>query len=166
MFLRFFRLNWELDFLNIRGTFFLLNLGWPVHIFVWIFDRIKIHEMRWRHFQRFDVFMKLLKGSWVIRWVISKSWWWNCKLMLNWKLNGFVSMRSMDHTSSNCLLFLEVIFFNFTLRDFSHELEVHEATLGISVGLSSHESHCLFVVFIVRGLTMHWTLLDGSAMSL
>ena len=75
-------------------------------------------------------------------------------------------MRSMDHTSSNSLLFLEVVLFHFALGDFSHKLEVHEAALGISVSLSSHKSHGLFVVFIVRVLTMHWTILDGSFMSL
>jgi hypothetical protein len=165
--LRLFRLDWMLVFFHIFGTFFFLDLRRLVDVFILRLSLIKAHHVWWWHFERsISIFLKLHEGSWIISWIVSQSWWWDSKFRLNWKLNRVISMRSVNHTSSNCLLLLEVILFYFALGNFSHELEVHEAALGISMRLCSHKSHRLFVVFIVRVLTMHWAIPDGSSMSL
>ena len=75
-------------------------------------------------------------------------------------------MRTMDHATSNCLLVKEVIFLNRALGKSGHKLEVHEAALGVSMCLSSHESHRLLVIIPVPIFTMLWTLFDHGSVCL
>lgn len=72
----------------------------------------------------------------------------------------------MNHATSNCLLLLEVVLFLGTLRDSSHQLEVHEAALCIGVGLGGHQRHCFLVLVEVGVLSMLWTLFDHRSVSL
>lgn len=86
--------------------------------------------------------------------------------MLDWQLHWIVSMRSMNHASGNGLLLLEVVLLDLALGDLGHKLEVHEAALGVGVGLGGHEGHCFLVVIEVRVLSVLGAFFDRSLVGL
>jgi hypothetical protein len=112
------------------------------------------------------LFIELCEGLGVIRWELSKGWRKHTDFIVNRKLNWVRAMRSMDHATGNSLLLLEVVLLLTGLGDPGHQLEIHEAALGVGVGLGGHQSHCLLVIIIIGAFSVRRALLDHCLVSL
>lgn len=133
---------------------------------VWALVGIKVQVMRCWHLALISVLKLCHESSMLLIWrELSKRWWRKSHLEVDWKLDWIRSMRTVNHATRYSLLGLEVALLFRALWKFGHQLEVHEATLCISMCLGCHQGHGLLVVIEVWVFSVLWALLNGCLVS-
>ena len=151
--------SWTLE--NILFEFIRIFSHKDLFIFlnqIWLIQTSKSHlVLHWhRNFTVLNwillfLFWSNLWKSWLLLWMT----WTMTKILRNrWHRNRWNSMWSMNHASSNTLLMGVIcsLFWRFSILGLV--LEILEATVSISMGLSLHHLKCLFILVT---LSMNWT---------